>query len=319
MVGEVERVDRLERLTDLVLVLLDTRRPLTLAEIAGSVVGYPEGEQACRQAFERDKRLLREEGIVVSVEPLPGQPGQVGYCIRPDDYYLPDLGLTEDEQAALNLALAGVHLDQGAGQGALLKLGGMERDGPAALAALPSLPQLPTVHQAIRDHAVLAFDYRGRRRVIDPWAVAFRRGWWYLVGHDREVAERRTYRVDRMSTVELAGPPGSATSPEAFDPGALLDEGPWRMGQEEAGVARVLVDAVLASDVEGYLGSEAVVERHPDGSVVVEMEVANVGAFRSFVLGLLDHATVLGPEPLRAAVVDWLAAMVGGWRAGATG
>ena len=59
------KLDRLERVTDLVLVLLDTRQPLTLDAIAHQVPGYPAEHAARRQAFERDKRLLRDEGIPV--------------------------------------------------------------------------------------------------------------------------------------------------------------------------------------------------------------------------------------------------------------
>ncbi len=43
---------------------------------------------------------------------------------------------------------------------------------------------------------------------------------------------------------------------------------------------------------------DAVEERRPDGSVVLAVPVTNRAAFRSFVLGFLDHAEVLGPpEP----------------------
>lgn len=304
----MERVDRLERLTDLVLLLLDTSRPLSLAEIADRVVGYPGAGEARRQAFERDKRVLREEGIALCVEPLDNGAGQVGYRIRPEDYYLPDLGLTPPEQAALNLAVAGVHLDDPTGREALLKLGALERDGPPTVAALPSLPALPVLHEAVRSHAPVAFDYRGRERLLDPEAVAFRRGWWYVVGRDHERDERRTYRVDRMSEVRTAGSPGCFEPAEGLDPAALLEE-PWRLGQDEVGVAAVLVDPVLASEVEGQLGGEAVSERCQDGSIVVSLEVANTDAFRSWVLGLLDHAVVLGPAPLRQDVVGWLAGM----------
>ncbi len=65
-------LDRHERLTDLVLVLLHARRPLTLDEIAREVPGYPESHDARRQAFERDKRLLRDEGVTVVTEPVTG-------------------------------------------------------------------------------------------------------------------------------------------------------------------------------------------------------------------------------------------------------
>jgi hypothetical protein len=64
------RLDRLERVTDLVLVLLHTDQPLTLDSIAHQVPGYPEEHAARRQAFERDKRLLRDEGIPVLTQRL---------------------------------------------------------------------------------------------------------------------------------------------------------------------------------------------------------------------------------------------------------
>ena len=40
--------------------------------------------------------------------------------------------------------------------------------------------------------------------------------------------------------------------------------------------------------------------------VDVEVTVANRAAFRSFVLGFLDHAEVLGPPEVRADIVAWL-------------
>ena len=115
-------LDRLERVTDLLLVLLDTHRPLSLREIANRVPGYPDSHGARRQAFERDKRLLRDEGVPVLVEPIDGQE-QLGYRVDPDAYYLPDLGLDAEEQAALDLAVAGVHLGEPTGREALSKLG----------------------------------------------------------------------------------------------------------------------------------------------------------------------------------------------------
>ncbi len=113
------RLDRLERVTDLVLVLLNTRAPLTLDAIAHAVPGYPEEHGARRQAFERDKRLLRDEGIPVLTEPLAGSE-QFGYRIDRDAFSLPDLGLEPDEQVALQLAVAGVHLGDPSGRDALL-------------------------------------------------------------------------------------------------------------------------------------------------------------------------------------------------------
>jgi proteasome accessory factor B len=49
-----------------------------------------------------------------------------------------------------------------------------------------------------------------------------------------------------------------------------------------------------------------VVERRPDGSVVLRVAVTNRDAFRSFVLGFLDHAEILGPPDIRQQLIDWL-------------
>jgi predicted DNA-binding transcriptional regulator YafY len=54
------------------------------------------------------------------------------------------------------------------------------------------------------------------------------------------------------------------------------------------------------------LGESAVVDRRDDGGVVVELDVVNRDAFRSFVLELLEHAEVLDPSELRADIIDWL-------------
>ena len=89
-------------LTNLVLALLQTSRPLSLREIGGQVAGYPAQASAIRQAFERDKRTLRDSGIPITVERVGGDE-QFGYRIRPEDYYLPELDLTEDERSTLVL------------------------------------------------------------------------------------------------------------------------------------------------------------------------------------------------------------------------
>jgi predicted DNA-binding transcriptional regulator YafY len=46
--------------------------------------------------------------------------------------------------------------------------------------------------------------------------------------------------------------------------------------------------------------------RQEDGSVVLTVTVTNRSAFRSFVLGFLDHAEVLDPPELRDELISWL-------------
>ena len=164
--------------------LLRDGRPKTLREIASEVPGYPEQEgEARRQAFERDKRTLRDGGIEVKAIPIDG-PEQVGYVIRPEDYYLPALDLAPDEQTALNLAVAGVHLGDPSGRDALWRLGLPAAAGARPVAELPALPALPELYDAIRARATVSFEYRGDTRRVDPALLRFHGGWWYLVGYD---------------------------------------------------------------------------------------------------------------------------------------
>lgn len=302
-------VDRLERLTNLVLVLLDGR-PRSLREIADEVPGYPPDGEARRQAFERDKRTLRDGGIVVSTAPVSG-PEQVGYYIRPEDFYLPDLELDADEQAALNLAVAAVHLGDPSGRDALWRLGLPGPAGTAPVAELPHLPALPVLWEALRARATVRFPYRGQPRRVAPASLRFHGGWWYLVGLDLDKEAARTFRVDRMEGLPGAGEPDSGVLPEGFEPTTAIAEDPWRIGDGEAIEVDLLARPEVAGLVEQQLGSGAVRDRRPEGAVVFRLEVTNVDALRSWLFELGDHVLVLGPEEVRRSVVDWLESMAG--------
>src|SRR6266542_1049255 len=115
--------DRLERLTNLVAVLLETRRPLTLEEIVERVPGYPAERESYRRQFERDKSTLREIGVPIALEALYAFDQETGYRIHREDYELPPLDLTDDERVALHLAVTAVRLEGGGeAKEALLKL-----------------------------------------------------------------------------------------------------------------------------------------------------------------------------------------------------
>ena len=300
---------RLERLINLVAALLEAPRPLTAEELHQRLPGYAPDRTAFRRAFERDKETLREMGIPLVVEVVdPTDPNSQGYRIPKDRYYLADPGLDGDELAALHLAASAVRLEGADGVGALWKLGGdVVEEGPApALAALPGTTHLGPLFAAISERRRAAFAYRGRDRDVEPHRLSFRNGHWYLAGRDRDAGEDRSFRLDRIESDVTVG-----TEEAAFDrPTATA--GPvaaWEAGTDEPVDARLLVDADQAAWAIGHVGSDAVVERRPDGAVVLEVRVTNRDAFRSFAIGFLDHAEVLGPPELRAGMVAWLEAL----------
>ncbi len=304
--------DRLERLVNLTATLLDTRRPLTLEELAERVEPrYPDELASRRRAFERDKDTLRELGIPIRVESVDGFGAEHGYRIHPDDYYLPDLGLDHDELAALHVAVTAVRLVGADADPGLEKLGGRAGDAaPAAIAAVTVAPALPFLFDAVAKHAVLEFSYRGSERTLEPYGVVLRRGHWYVVGRDVDRDAPRSFRADRIEGTPRAGNPGAFAPPADVDPSTFLRDDPLSYGEDEPLEALVLVDGTRAGWAVEQVGEDAVRERRDDGSVVLALSVVNRPALRTWVLDLLEHAEVLAPEALRAEMIEWLAALV---------
>lgn len=305
--------DRVERLTNLLALLLETARPLSLVEIAGELDGmYPEGLSARRGAFERDKAALREIGVPIESEIVGGGPyaGQSRYWIDRDRFELRGLDLDPDEMRALQVAVAATRTGSDSAQLGLWKLGGTaERDATAVAVAMPSSPALAPLRDAVAARAVVRFAYRGLERQVEPYGLLLRDGFWYLVGFDRVRDDRRTYRVDRIEGSVEVGESGAFDPPE-IDLRAAVPTDPKLVGvSPDTNVdARVRVDAARAGAVAREVGEDRVVERSPDGSVEVVVPCGNVDAFRSWVLGLMEHAEVLGPDEVRAEVVGWLVA-----------
>lgn len=303
-------MDKLERLLNLTLTLLETPRPLTAAEIRERVPGYPDGLTAFRRAFERDKDSLREMGIPLTISDIThADPPAEGYRIPPDEYYLQDPGLDPDELAAVHLAASAVRLDTTHGVEGLWKLGGGATaavGGPdeLALAHLPSDPNLGPIFGAVADRAQIELTYNGRVRTVDPYRLDYRRGRWYLTAFDPAPGEERNFRIDRIEGEVRPGPPHHFERPTSPAPGGPGQ--PWHFGEGEATTALLLVDQDQAPWVRGHLGDDAVAETRDDGSLVFRVEVVNWPAFRSFVLTFLDHAEILEPPQLRADLVAWL-------------
>lgn len=313
-------MDRLERLVNLVAALIDTPRPLTRAEIGDRIEGYSSDPDAFRRNFERDKDLLRQMGFPLVTElPEGANSEDSGYRIPRELYELPDPGLEESELAALRLAASAVQMEGEWSDAlvlALRKLGGAAGEGGAiasapageAAAALPSEAAAAAAFAAVGERRQVRFRYRGEDRLVDPWRLSFHRGHWYLAGFDHGRGEERLYRLDRVEgDLSPLGPPGAFARPSMAQ---AAPPPPWRMGDEEEQLAVLWVDSEQATWARQALGPGALTEERPDGSALFEVPVTNTAAFRSFVLGYLEHAEILGPPLLRSAMVEWLEAMV---------
>lgn len=204
-----------ERLLNLVLCLLYTRRPLPKSRIRAVVPQYGDAasDEAFDRMFERDKDELRELGIPLVTEEIGGAwDDEVGYRIDQREYALPDISFEADELAVLGLASrtwAHASLAGPAAQALRkLKAAGIERDGDSLIGIEPRLgtsePAFEPVKNAVVGQRTISFGYRTggqgevRTRVVQPWGLASWHGRWYLTGFDLDRQAPRVFRLSRI-------------------------------------------------------------------------------------------------------------------------
>lgn len=271
---------------------------------------------SARASFERDKALIRNLGVRIteSIE----HDGATSYTIRREDYFLPDLQLTPDEQLALRFAAARVDIGETWDLEAVAKLTSTETaasGGDGSLSADVALETaaaqqtagslLPRLAAASAERAQVRFAYGGRRRDAQPLGLLCRAGYWYLAAREDGVV--KTFRVDRMESDADVGERGAFARADV-DVAALLPSEPMEIDFGDDFVARVQIDATMAQQPTAERGR--VVERHDDGSVTVTVRVRNRAAFRVWLLDMGRHAVVESPPELVDEVTSWLRALV---------
>jgi proteasome accessory factor B len=221
-----------ERLINLTIALLATKRFITKSEIFKTIEGYEGSSESKERMFERDKDDLRSLGIEIEVgsfDPLFND--EAGYRIKQERYQL-DLGdVTALEISLLSLAAQawqGASLDDAA-QRALVKLNslGIAVDEENIPDSAPFFSDggldLPIITRAIAEHQILDFTYRNYeltdevRRVV-PIGLSTRSGFWYFTGVDQSIEEIRTFRFDRViGSFTVKKGPKEFETPENFD------------------------------------------------------------------------------------------------------
>ena len=318
MAGNPTR-QKTERLLNLLIALLATRRPLTKRELRQVIPGYPESDEAFERSFERDKDELREMGVPIDTASVSGLElfdDEVGYRVRREAYELPEVSFAPDEMAVLALAARARQSAalSGPASRALIKLqaDGAGTDDIAIAGIEPrvtaSEPAFLPLWKAVRDRRAVRFDYRSSRadsealRTVEPWGVVSRSGRWYLVGHDRDRDSPRVFRLSRISgVVKPFGRSGSVVVPPDLD---LRDVVESFTRDGRGGTARVR----LRSRSGGWLRRAALREEQFEGYEVVDLEYADLGMLADDLVGLGTAAVALEPPELRDEVVRRLCA-----------
>ncbi|HEX6969705.1 MAG TPA: WYL domain-containing protein [Micromonosporaceae bacterium] len=315
---------RTERLVNLVICLLSTRRFLTAAQIAATVPGYehdpddPRAHEAFQRKFERDKAELRELGVPLETGTASVFDTEVGYRIARREYALPDIPLEPDEAAAVGIAArlwqhAGLAAAASSGL-AKLRAAGIDVDPHATLEVEPVVtvdPAFAALAAAARERRTVVFDYRvpeqdaPSRRRLQPWGVVCWRGRWYVVGHDLDRVATRCFRLSRVvGPVRATGEPGAYVPPADID--LISHVARWSGPAEHRGQATVLVRPGRAVGLRRWARA---VCPDPDGDRLI-LPYGDPEALAATLVRYGADVLVLDPPQVREAVIQRLKEIV---------
>lgn len=171
---------------------------------------------------------------------------------------------------------------------------------------VPEPPALAAARQALGEHRRLHLRYLSASRDeltdrdVDPQAVVFTDGHWYLDGHCHRAGGLRRFRVDRIVDAAVTDQPAAAEPPAADEDGAGPRE-PFVAGPDT-------VTVTVAVDPSAAWVADAVptLDRHhrDDGRLQLTLAVASTIWFGRLLLQLGPAAEVLHPPELAHAGVE---------------
>ncbi|MEI7616802.1 MAG: transcriptional regulator [Actinomycetota bacterium] len=135
------------------------------------------------------------------------------------------------------------------------------------------------------------------KRIVDPYALKFNFGIWYLIGFCHQRNEVRTFRIDRVRKIEILEE--NFKVPDSFD----LDE----YFKESWGIIRGQKTKVIlkfAKDTADFIAEciwhpSQKLTKNTDGSLIAQFEVGGLSEIKIWILGFGENVEVLEPPELR--------------------
>jgi proteasome accessory factor C len=327
--------EKLIRQLSLISYLMAERRPVTAPEIRRDVEGYSVmNEDAFARRFYADRSELADLGIVLAVEkPQDGQVEQENYSLPPENFHLPPIEFSDDELAALGTALHLLDGEFAYAEPLRLALQQISWGRPSPLSSPVERTvalaitgaaggheisqRLAKIETAIFRRKTIVFDYytmerdaTGSRRV-DPYQLLYQAGQFYVVGRSHERSAIRVFRLSR-----ILGKIGYATKaehdfqrPGDFDPRAYANRIQWQFG-EPVGEAEVWISGRIAWQIERHFGAYGSFRPAEERDRVFTTPYANSRQLIAWVLGLGEHARVMGPPELVAEMRERIRMLV---------
>jgi proteasome accessory factor B len=303
-----------ERLVNLTIALLATKRYLTKNEIFRNIEGYEGNAEAKERMFERDKDDLRKLGIQIEVGGLdPLFDDEAGYRIRPESYALSLRDLTATQVTLLSLA-AQAWQDAAftdLSQQALRKLTsiGLDTDSSQLPVMAPKLigadENLRSALDALTSLTAIEFDYLNiqgvaQKRQLLVYGVQARKSHWYLIGLDTEKDAIRNFRVDRIQgEVKPYGKSQSYVIPPSFE-----------IAELEPAIETPLAVLQVRPGTGYQLRRMATTVKTADDWDLLEVPIFDLAFMTSLVLWHGEDVIVSSPPQLRTAVISALGKVV---------
>lgn len=290
-----------------VLEILQTREQVTGTELAERL------EVNLRTV---QRYIARLQDLCIPVESMRGVGGF--YRLKPG-FRLPPLMFTDEEAFALTLGLRALrHLGLSAfapaTEGAAAKLGRVLPDplrdsvrtvdevvalepGPWVIST--SAESLIRISTAIRTRRQSTFDYQSydgtfSRRELEPYGVVHMDGRWYLAGRCLLRQSLRTFRLDRVSNLELSD--RQFERPAGFDIKAYLRSA---MPFVQSGFAVEVWLDLPFSKAASQFPLHRVAIQEENGGTMIRCGRDNLQMFAAMLLGLGCRIVVHQPQELR--------------------
>ena len=221
-----------ERLINLTLALLSSKRYLAKSEIFNNVAGYSGSPETMERMFERDKDELRNLGIQIEVRALdPLFEDDQGYLIDSDTFQINPNDFSQEEIFLLTMAANLWHGSalQKDSKAALLKIQSLDGLVATNTVASPVIEdnedskKLLLIFDAVERFITLEFEYKGTIRQVKPYGIYTRSGFWYLAAQENDLV--KSFKVVRIGqTIRATSKAQGFAKPSEFKLSAFLED-----------------------------------------------------------------------------------------------
>ncbi|NPV57918.1 MAG: YafY family transcriptional regulator [Anaerolineae bacterium] len=174
-----------------------------------------------------------------------------------------------------------------------------------------TVSQLELLRQAARERQAVRMTYYGSsqpqatQRVIEPYGLVHRSGWWYVIGFCRLRQALRSFRLDRMEALQLL--PETFQPPTNFD---IREHADMLLPPAQRFTCRLRFIPEGAQVALSNRSAWDDLTEEADGSIIVTLTAPTLEWAASTALAFSPIVVALEPEELRSTVAEWASAIL---------